>query len=228
MLRRIAFPVLLGIAGCAVLIALGTWQLRRLEWKDAILAQIEAKIAAEPVALPGAPDRARDIYLPVTVSGALGGEELHVLTSRKEEGPGYRVISVLTAEDRRVMVDLGFVPEAQKDASRMAGAVTVTGNLHWPDETDGWTPAPDAARGIWFARDVPAMAAALGTEQVLVVAREVTGADLGVTPWPIDTAGIPNDHLNYAITWFSLAAVWAAMAGLLAWRAVRSAQGGTV
>jgi surfeit locus 1 family protein len=227
-LRRIAFPVLLGIAGCAVLIALGTWQLRRLEWKDAILAQIEAKIAAEPVALPGAPDRARDIYLPVTVSGALGGEELHVLTSRKEEGPGYRVISVLTAEDRRVMVDLGFVPEAQKDASRMAGAVTVTGNLHWPDETDGWTPAPDAARGIWFARDVPAMVAALGTEQVLVVAREVTGADLGVTPWPIDTAGIPNDHLNYAITWFSLAAVWAAMAGLLAWRAVRSAQGGTV
>ena len=228
MLRRIAFPVLLGIAGCAVLIALGTWQLRRLEWKDAILAQIEAKIAAEPVALPGAPDRARDIYLPVTASGALGGEELHVLTSRKEEGPGYRVISVLTAEDRRVMVDLGFVPEAQKDASRMAGAVTVTGNLHWPDETDGWTPAPDAARGIWFARDVPAMAAALGTEEVLVVAREVTGADLGVTPWPIDTAGIPNDHLNYAITWFSLAAVWAAMAGLLAWRATRPARGGAL
>ena len=227
-LRRIVFPVVLGIAGCAVLIALGTWQLRRLEWKDAILAQIEAKIAAEPVALPEAPDRARDIYLPVTVSGALGGEELHVLTSRKEEGPGYRVISVLTAGERRVMVDLGFVPEAQKDAGRMAGAVTVTGNLHWPDETDGWTPAPDAARGIWFARDVPAMAAALGTEEVLVVAREVTGADLGVTPWPIDTAGIANDHLQYAITWFSLAAVWAAMAGLLAWRAVRPAQGGMV
>ncbi len=228
MLKRIAFPVLLGIAGCAVLIALGTWQLRRLEWKDAILAEIGAKIVAEPVALPGAPYPARDGYLPVKVSGALGGEELHVLTSRKEEGPGYRVISVLTAGERRVMVDLGFVPEAAKDAGRMAEAVTVTGNLHWPDETDGWTPAPDGARGIWFARDVPAMAAALGTEEVLVVAREVTGADLGVTPWPIDTAGIPNDHLQYAITWFSLAAVWAAMAGLLAWRAVRPAQGGTV
>lgn len=227
-LRRIVFPVVLGIAGCAVLVALGTWQLRRLEWKEAILAEIEAKIAAVPVALPQAPDPGRDGYLPVTVTGALGGEELHVLTSQKEAGPGYRVISVLTAGERRVMVDLGFVPEAAKDAGRMAEAVTVTGNLHWPDETDGWTPAPDAARGIWFARDVPAMAAALGTEQVLVVAREVTGADLGVTPWPIDTAAIPNDHRQYAITWFSLAAVWAAMAGLLAWRAVRPAQGGTV
>jgi surfeit locus 1 family protein len=227
-LRRIVFPVVLGIAGCAVLVALGTWQLRRLEWKEAILAEIEAKIAAVPVALPEAPDPGRDGYLPVTVSGALGGEELHVLTSQKEAGPGYRVISVLTAGERRVMVDLGFVPEAAKDAGRMAEAVTVTGNLHWPDETDGWTPAPDAARGIWFARDVPAMAAALGTEQVLVVAREVTGSDPGVTPWPIDTAAIPNDHREYAITWFSLAAVWAAMAGLLAWRAVRPAQGGTV
>jgi surfeit locus 1 family protein len=227
-LRRIVFPVVLGIAGCAVLVALGTWQLRRLEWKEAILAEIEAKIAAVPVALPEAPDPGRDGYLPVTVSGALGGEELHVLTSQKEAGPGYRVISVLTAGERRVMVDLGFVPEAAKDTGRMAEAVTVTGNLHWPDETDGWTPAPDAARGIWFARDVPAMAAALGTEEVLVVAREVTGADPGVTPWPIDTAAIPNDHREYAITWFSLAAVWAAMAGLLAWRAVRPAQGGTV
>jgi surfeit locus 1 family protein len=126
------------------------------------------------------------------------------------------------------MVDLGFVPEAAKDADRMAAAVTVTGNLHWPDETDGWTPAPDATRGIWFARDVPAMAAALDSEQVLIVAREVTGADLGVTPWPIDTAAIPNDHRQYAITWFSLAAVWATMAGLLAWRAIRPTQEGMV
>ena len=219
MLGRIWFPVVLGIAGCAVLIALGTWQLRRLEWKEAILAEIDARIAAAPVGLPGSVDPVRDRYLPVQVSGALGGEELHVLTSVRDAGPGYRVISVLTAGERRVMVDLGFVPEAAKDAPRAAQAVTVTGNLHWPEETDGWTPAPDGARGIWFARDVPAMAAALGTEEVLVVAREVTGAETGVTALPIDSAGIANDHREYAITWFSLAAVWAVMAGALAWRA---------
>lgn len=225
MLRRIAVPVLIGVVGCAILIALGTWQLRRLEWKEAILAEIDARIAAAPVDLPVAVDPAADRYLPVTVSGVLGGQEVHVLTSVKDVGPGYRVISALTSGDRRVMVDLGFVPEADKDLSRMAEAVTVTGNLHWPDETDGWTPEPDAGRGIWFARDVAAMAEALGTEPVLVVARDVSGAvsgaDLGVTVLPIDSAGIPNDHLNYAITWFSLAVVWAVMAGALVWRAAR-------
>lgn len=219
MLKRIWFPVVMGIAGCAVLIALGTWQLRRLEWKEAILAEIDARIAAAPVELPAEVNPEADRYLPVTVTGVLGGQELHVLTSVKDVGPGYRVISVLTTGDRRVMVDLGFLPEAEKDLSRMAEGVTVTGNLHWPQETDRWTPAPDAARGIWFARDVGAMAEALGTEPVLVVARDVSGADLGVTVLPIDSAGIPNDHLNYAITWFSLAAVWAVMAGALIWRA---------
>lgn len=225
MLRRIAVPVLIGVVGCAILIALGTWQLRRLEWKEAILAEIDARIAAAPVALPAEVDPEADRYLPVTVTGVLGGQELHVLTSVKDVGPGYRVISALTSGDRRVIVDLGFVPEAEKDASRMAEGVTVTGNLHWPQETDRWTPAPDAGRAIWFARDVAAMAEALGTEPVLVIAREVSGsvsgADLGVTVLPIDSAGIPNDHLNYAITWFSLAAVWAVMAGALVWRAAK-------
>jgi surfeit locus 1 family protein len=224
-LRRIAVPVLIGVVGCAILIALGTWQLRRLEWKEAILAEIDARIAAAPVELPAAVDVEADRYLPVTVSGVLGGQELHVLTSVKDVGPGYRVISALTSGDRRVMVDLGFVPQEEKDRSRMAEGVTVTGNLHWPDETDRWTPEPDLSRGIWFARDVGAMAEALGTEPVLVVAREVSGsvsgADLGVTVLPIDSAGIANDHLNYAITWFSLAAVWAVMAGALVWRTAK-------
>jgi surfeit locus 1 family protein len=215
----------MGIAGCAVLIALGTWQLRRLEWKEAILTEIDARIAAAPVDLPATVDPEADRYLPVTVTGALGGEEFAVLTSVKDVGPGYRVISVLTAGDRRVLVDLGFIPEEAKGAARMAEQVTVTGNLHWPDETDSWTPAPDAARGIWFARDVAAMAEEAGTEPVMIITRELTGpvsaADLGVTPLPIDSAGIANDHLNYAITWFSLALVWAVMSVVLIWRAAR-------
>jgi surfeit locus 1 family protein len=131
------------------------------------------------------------------------------------------VISVLTSGDRRVLVDLGFVPEEAKTAPRMAERVTVTGNLHWPQETDRWTPDPDTDRDIWFARDVNQMAGVMGADAMMVVARDVSGADLGVTLLPIDSAGIPNDHLNYAITWFSLAAVWAVMAGALIWRAAR-------
>ena len=67
------------------------------------------------------------------------------------------------------------------------------------------------SRYIWFARDVDAMAAALNTKPILIVAREVSFHDGDVTPFPVDTTRIPNDHLQYAITWFSLAAIWLAM-----------------
>jgi surfeit locus 1 family protein len=218
-MRRLWFPVLLGVVGVAVLIGLGLWQLGRMEQKEALIARIEAQIGAEPVELPAAPDPVADQYRPVAVTGTLGGEEVHVLTSL--EGPGYRVISALTSGERRLLVDLGFVPEEAKDAPRMAEGVTVTGNLMWPQEADSWTPAPDESRGIWFARDVGAMAEALGTEPVMVVAREVRGADLGTVPIPVDTAGVPNDHYEYALTWFGLAVVWAVMSGLLILRTRR-------
>lgn len=220
-MRRLWFPILMGVLGVAVLAGLGLWQVGRLEQKEALLARIESRIAAEPVGLPASPGPAADQYLPVTVTGALGGEELHVLTSLKGEGPGYRVVSAVTAGDRRVLVDLGFVPEEAKDAARMAERVTVRGNLLWPQESDAWTPAPDAERGIWFARDTGRMAEALGTEPVLVVAREIEGARLGTVPVPVDTAGVPNDHRGYAITWFGLAAVWAVMSLVLVRRVGR-------
>ncbi|HCT33990.1 MAG TPA: SURF1 family protein, partial [Sulfitobacter sp.] len=91
------------------------------------------------------------------------------------------------------------------------GPATVTGNLQWPRETDSFTPEADLKGNIWFARDVPDMAQTLGTEPVLLVARSSTPQPAGISPLPVDTARIPNDHLQYAITWFSLAAIWLGM-----------------
>ncbi len=74
---------------------------------------------------------------------------------------------------------------------------------------------------IWFARDIAELAAQLHTEPVLIIARSDTGD--GIEPLPVDTAAIPNDHLQYAITWFSLAAVWLGMTAFLLWRIKRHA-----
>ncbi len=222
-MKRLIFPILMGVVGVAILLGLGFWQLQRLEWKTAILTEINTRIAAEPVALPAEVNPETDKYLPVRVEGALMGEEITVLTSG--QGAGYRVISVMEmAGGRRIMVDLGFVTLDGKDAPRVAPDVVVTGNLHWPQETDRWTPRPDEDKGIWFARDVNAMAMTLMTDPVLVIAASVSGADLGVTPLPLDTTGISNDHLNYAITWFSLAFVWLVMSGFLIFRVARAAR----
>lgn len=219
MFRRLIFPVLLGLAGCGVLIGLGTWQVQRMAWKAAMLDEIETRIAADPAPLP--PEGAGTPYQPVTATGALSGNRLRVLVSRKQVGPGYRIVSVLdTDEGRRVLVDLGFVPEGAP-VPEPAGHVAVTGNLHTPDEVDGFTPTADLTRNLWFARDVPQMAVVLGTEETLIVARDPVVA--GIEPMPVDTAGIPNDHLHYAITWYLLALVWAAMSGLLIWRLRRPA-----
>lgn len=211
MTRRLALPILFGLAGTAVLIWLGLWQLHRLDWKEGILAAIEARIGAAPVALPAVPDEARDEYLAVTAAGEIGQPEILVQSSLKLVGPGFRVIAPFETAGRRILVDRGFVPDDQRRTPRPPVAAALTGNLHWPDETDSFTPAPDAKTGIWFARDVPALAQALGTEPVLLVVRTTTEDPLAVRPLPVDTAGIPNDHLQYAITWFLLAAVWAAM-----------------
>ena len=216
-MRRFLFFIVFGLAGLSILIGLGSWQLRRLAWKEGILAEIEARIAADPVALPSHPQEANDRYLAVAASGVVLPGEVHVLVSVKRVGPGYRVIApFLTDAGVVVLLDRGFVPSDKKNEQRGTGPMTVNGNLQWPRETDSYTPVPDIGGNTWFARDVPAMAAELGTQPILIVARSQT--DPTVTPMPVDTVSIPNDHLNYAITWFSLALIWAAMTAYFLWR----------
>ncbi|ETX30971.1 SURF1 family protein [Roseivivax isoporae] len=216
-MKRLAAPLLIGLVGAAILVALGIWQVQRLEWKRGILTEIETTITADPVPLPapGAADPEADRYLPVAARGTIAPGELHVLVSRKQQGAGYRIIAPFETEDgRRVLLDRGFVPTEAKAAPRRIGATRITGNLHWPEERGGFTPENDLSDNIWFARDVAAMAEALGTEPLLVVVRTETPQAPGLVPLPVSAVGIPNDHLQYAITWFSLALIWLGMAAI--------------
>lgn len=224
MTRRFLFPVLLGLVGAAILCALGVWQLQRLTWKEDILADISARLNAADIPLPARPDPATDNYTSVTVTGRLTGPELHVLTTRKPEGPGFRVIRALDTGNRLVLADLGYVRESQKDAPRPEIDVTISGNLIWPDETDGFTPVPNIDRNIWFARDIDLMADALDTAPVMVAMRSST-PELPTAAMPV-TVNIPNDHLQYAITWFSLMVIWLGMTAYLLWRIKRGGGSG--
>lgn len=221
-MRRLIFPLVLGLGGAAVLVSLGLWQLDRLGQKEAYIAEIDARISAAPVGLPPAPDPASDRFLPVAVAGSYLDGEILVLSGMKGVGAGYRVIAPFqTDAGPRILVDRGFVPEARKGEAHTTGQARIEGNLHWPDESDSYTPEPDRDAGLWFARDVPSMAAALGTEQILLVLARTSQTDTGVTPQPVDTSGIPNDHLEYAVTWFGLALVWLGMTAFLIRRTLR-------
>lgn len=215
---RILAPLSFGIAGIAVLLWLGTWQLERLQWKQGILADIDARIAAAPMPVPATPDPVQDRYQPVALQGEFTGDTLRVLVSQKQIGAGYRLITALSTDIGPVLVDRGFVPVAAPMPPLPRGPVQVAGNLHWPDDRNSATPENDVAGNTWFARDVAQMAARLQTRPLLVVARQINPAEVGVTPLPVDSSAIPNDHLNYAITWYSLAVVWAAMPLYFLWR----------
>ncbi len=208
--RRI--PLLIfGLVGTAILMSLGFWQLQRMTWEAGILTEIDARLAEPPVVLPTSPDPVTDKYLQVEVTGNIGAGELHVLTFG-DGGPGFRVIAAMDLEDgRRILVDRGYLPETEKDVTRAAGEVTAVGSLVWPQETDKYVPDPNREKNIWFARDVGLMAEALETDPVMLAISRSTNND-GITPQRV-SVNISNRHLEYVMTWFSLAAIWIGMTG---------------
>ena len=223
-MKRVLFAVF-SIAGTAVLGWLGNWQLDRLAWKQTVLEQIDQRIATPAVPVPLTPVPSEDTYLPVFAEGRFGQEYIRVLVSQKRIGAGYRVISAFKTEGRRILVDRGFIDLSKSSDIQADQAVVVQGNLHWPDEVDGFTPAPDLEKNIWFARDVRALSEALQTQPILIVASQISPPDQNIKPLEIDSSAIPNDHLQYAVTWFSLAAIWIMMSGAFLWRSRKKKKG---
>ena len=223
-MKRVLFAVF-SLAGTAVLLWLGNWQLDRLAWKQTVLEQIDQRIAAPAVPVPPIPDPSEDMYLQVFAEGRFGQEYIRVLVSQKRIGAGYRVISAFKTEGRRILVDRGFIDLSNSSDIQADQAVVVQGNLHWPDEVDGFTPAPDLEKNIWFARDVRALSEALQTQPILIVASQISPPDQNIKPLEIDSSAIPNDHLQYAVTWFSLAAIWIMVSGAFLWHSQKKKKG---
>ncbi len=216
--KRMIAPIVFGILGIAILVSLGNWQLRRLAWKEGVLAAIDQKLSGPAVAVPEAPNRERDMYLHVVALGEMGADEVHVLSSSFETGPGYRIIAPFTLENgRRILVDRGVVPESSKAAARVLENGQIEGNLLWMQDPP--TFSPDLDKNIWFNRDTKALAEALGTEPVLLVMSHST---LSTGPLPVAVGvNIPNSHLGYAVTWYGFALVWLGMTLYLLYRIKR-------
>ncbi len=219
--RRMIFPIVFGVVGTALFLSLGFWQLQRMNWKAGILADIDERLAAAPIELPATPDPVIDKYLQVEATGEIVDRELHVLTFG-ENTPGFRVIAPMVLDNgRRILVDRGFIGETEKNAPRSGGAVSAIGSLVWPQETDKYVPDPNLDENIWFARNVPLMAKALDTEEVMLDIGS-SNLDEGITPQRV-SINISNRHLEYVMTWFSFAVIWVGMTGYALWRIKRKA-----
>ena len=211
--------VVFGVLGTAILLSLGIWQLQRLAWKQEVLRAIESKILAPAVKIPQTVLPDAHSLLPVRAEGRYKGDTVRVLVSQKIYGAGYRLITAFELVDgRTIMLDRGFTSVRSEIPSTPEGRGQVIGNLQWPQEIDSFTPENDLAANIWFARDVARLADHLKAEPVLLVLRDSSFETEVATPLPKMTANIPNDHMNYAITWFSLALIWLGMSGYFLYR----------
>jgi surfeit locus 1 family protein len=213
-----------------VLIGLGTWQIKRKAWKEGLIAALHAELSAPPVALPvpaawASLDRKTLEYHRVAFTAQLeNAKEALVFAApstfrRDVEGPGYWVFTpARLADGSLVVVNRGFVPDGRKDpASRPQGQVTgpikIVGALRWPQERHWFTPSDEPAKNLWFTGDPQAIAAAKGLDRGAArVAPFYVEQESPVPPGGLPKPGklvvsLPDNHLQYALTWYGLALV---------------------
>jgi len=217
-------------------VGLGIWQIERLQWKLDLIARVDARVHAEPVAAPGKDDWANvnqkdDEYRHVTITGAYLNDKEVLVNALTERGAGYWVLTPLrTADGSLTYINRGFVPSDKRDLTarpetQVAGETTVTGLLRMP-EPDGFFLRPnDPAKNSWNSRDVAAFAA---KESLGTVAPYFIDADAKSNPGNLPIGGLTvvsfrNSHLSYAITWFALAAMVAG-AAVFVWRYERKSK----
>jgi len=209
--------------GVAMLTALGVWQIQRRTWKLDLIERVEQRIHAAPTTLP-APSSWRtvtaagDEYRHITVSGTFLHTHETLVQAVTSDGPGFWVLTPLrTTDGTTILVNRGFVPPDRRDPAtrregETEGVVTVTGLLRMSEPKGGFLRSNDPAAGRWYSRDVAAIAAAHGLPRA---APFFIDADAAPDPGSYPVGGLtivrfPNNHLIYALTWFTLAIMLAA------------------
>jgi len=212
-------PTIFTIFTVIVLLTLGTWQVKRLQWKNQLASEITERGAMPPMILvQDKIDLDAIKYRKIIVKGhLLNDKEVHLFTGAREMRgePGYNIITPLEQEDGSVMlVDRGWAPAKKKEPESrpetiINGEVSIIGMLQSGEHPGIFTPENNISRNLWFWIDIPAIASFTGKTIPNVYVRALEGEnDVGVLPIAgKSTIEIRNDHLEYAIIWYSLAII---------------------
>ncbi|MFN4177579.1 SURF1 family protein [Phenylobacterium sp.] len=222
MTERRGFPVGLTVAtavALAILLSLGTWQIQRLAWKRDLITRIEALKAAPARPLAPVLDglaAAEDVEFTrvSVVCPGLARAPYVELYGLRDGQAGVRLISACAAPSlryRTILVDRGFVPDTVSARPPVDAGdrtpVEVVGVLRAPEPANAFSPPNRPDR--WFTRDVAGMAQALKAPSpapVFLMAETSSNPEWkALVPAPVPT-GITNRHLEYAVTWYGLAA----------------------
>lgn len=214
--RPTLWPTLFSVPAVIALLALGTWQVERLHWKEALIDRLQERSTLEAAPLPAWIDDLEAYeYRRVQVRGTYLHDKEFYLVNRSLRGkPGLNVVTLLKRSDGsgHVLVNRGWVPFDRRDpASRAAGQikgeVAVEGIVRLAKGPGLFTPENEPHNNTWFYIDPSSMTVSAGLPPlqryyVLAGDRSVPGGLPVGHQWRVD---LPNDHLEYAITWFALA-----------------------
>jgi len=219
-------PVLLLFAA---LVALGTWQLQRKAWKEGLIAALDERSAAAPVALPSSQtwptlDPAHDEYRRVTFNAKFAENKDALVyaaaTAFRPDVSGFGLwvfTPARLADGSVVVINRGFVPSDTNWKPNVAlspppsGEVVIIGAMRWPERRSWFTPQDRA--NVFFVRDPAAIAAAKGWGAVAPFYIEQE-SPVPLDRWPQPgklVPSLPNNHLQYVVTWYGLALVLAAI-----------------
>ncbi len=214
-------PLLFIIAATLVLAGLGLWQLKRLQVKQTLLAEIAAAQDAAPLnRLPSTEEVNASLHFRrVSLNGVfLPGKTLRRVGAYPGISTGYYLLTPFLAEGARqpILVSRGFAPGNNETASAAeaktpVGRVNVEGVLRPPHGQRMFAPQSDAAKNLWFYEDIKLAEKILGLSLMpLVLEQRGQDSVKEILPNP-QARAIRNDHLGYALTWFALALVGLAM-----------------
>jgi surfeit locus 1 family protein len=222
--RPTFWPTVFTIPAIALMLGLGVWQLDRLAWKTDLIAEIQSRLAAPPAPLGDVLAEAGGAlagvqFRRVSVTGEfLNDRELYLAARSMNGNPGYHVMTPFRqADGGTVLVDRGWVPvdrklPAARADGQLAGPQTLDGVIRLPRAGKAWfQPDNEPQNNMWFWIDLPAMAAHAGAGDAAPVYLDAGPAE-NPGGFPIGgqtRVNLPNDHLQYAITWFALAVILA-------------------
>ncbi|MFN3718114.1 MAG: SURF1 family protein [Rhizobium rhizophilum] len=216
--RRPWWFIGLGVLAVSLLVALGVWQLQRLQWKTALIERVEAGLIAPPSAAPG-PDLWTGVtsdtaeYRRVEVRGQYLSSDDTLVKAVTSRGSGFWVMTPFETDGGwRLFINRGFVPDdwtAPTDRPKPEGEQTVTGLLRLTQPGGAFLRDNDPTGNRWFSRDTVAMAGALGLGQVAPYFIDANASGDGFPIGGFTVVSFPNKHFGYAMTWFGLAAVFA-------------------
>jgi surfeit locus 1 family protein len=224
-LRPALWPTLISLPILVLSLGLGIWQMERREWKRDILDRLAVNQAAAPITLDELlrGDPLVHEYGRVKVAGTFEHDkEFHLAARSRKNNVGLQIVTPLRTDDGRVVLfDRGWVPSEKKEPAKraegqVAGRVDLTGIVRRAQEQRQFAPENAPDRNIWFHVDVPLMRRLAGAPADPKLDTFFLEADAAPNPGGVPMGGqtrldIPNDHLQYAITWFLIAL---AMAGV--------------